>query len=33
MQTIKDHELEKYDIVVRAWALDEPLVAKQVEKS
>jgi len=32
MQTIKNHELEKYDIVMRAWALDEPLVAEQVEK-
>lgn len=32
MQTIKDHKLEKYDIVMRAWALDEPLVAVQVEK-
>jgi AcrR family transcriptional regulator len=32
MQAIKDHELEKYDIVMRAWALDEPLVAEQVEK-
>jgi hypothetical protein len=31
MQTIKNHELEKYDIVMRAWALDEPLVAEQVE--
>ena len=32
MQAIKDHKLEKYDIVMRAWALDEPLVAVQVEK-
>lgn len=32
MQAIKDHELERYDIVMRAWALDEPLVAVQVEK-
>ena len=32
MQTIKNHELGKYDIVMRAWALDEPLVAEQVEK-
>jgi len=32
MRAIKDHELEKYDIVMRAWALDEPLVAEQVEK-
>ena len=32
MQTIKDHKLDKYDIVMRAWALDEPLVAVQVEK-
>ena len=32
MQQIKDHKLEKYDIVMRAWALDDPLVAVQVEK-
>ena len=32
MQAIKNYQLEKYDIVMRAWALDEPLVAKQVEK-
>jgi len=32
MQTIKKHKLEKYDVVMRAWALDEPLVAEQVEK-
>lgn len=32
MQSIKDHRLDKYDIVMRAWALDEPLVAEQVEK-
>ena len=32
MQAIKDYELERYDIVMRAWALDEPLVAVQVEK-
>jgi AcrR family transcriptional regulator len=32
MQTIKDQELDKYDIMMRAWALDEPLVAEQVEK-
>ena len=32
MQTIKNNQLEKYDIVMRAWALDEPLVAEQVEK-
>ena len=32
MRTIKDHKLERYDIVMRAWALDEPLVAEQVEK-
>jgi len=31
MQAIKDHELEKYDSIMRAWALDEPLVAVQVE--
>jgi AcrR family transcriptional regulator len=32
MQAIKNSQLEKYDLVMRAWALDEPLVAKQVEK-
>jgi AcrR family transcriptional regulator len=32
MQKIKDDDLAKYDIVMRAWALDEPLVAEQVEK-
>jgi AcrR family transcriptional regulator len=32
MQAIKNHELEKYDIMMRAWALDEPLVAKAVEQ-
>ena len=32
MQAIKNYQLGKYDIVMRAWALDEPLVAKQVEK-
>ena len=32
MQTIENDQLEKYDIVMRAWALDEPLVAEQVEK-
>ena len=32
MQGIKNHQLGKYDLVMRAWALDEPLVAKQVEK-
>lgn len=32
MQTIKNYQIERYDIVMRAWALDEPLVAKQVEK-
>jgi len=32
MQTIKNHQLGKYDIVMRAWALDEPLVGEQVEK-
>jgi AcrR family transcriptional regulator len=32
MQAIKNHELEKYDIVMRAWALDEPLVAEAVGK-
>jgi len=32
MQQIKDDDLAKYDIVIRAWALDEPLVAEMVEK-
>jgi AcrR family transcriptional regulator len=32
MQKIKDDNLPKYDIVMRAWALDEPLVAEQVER-
>jgi len=32
MQVIKDQQLEKYDIVMRAWALDELPVAEQVEK-
>lgn len=32
MQAIKDSELGRYDIVMRAWALDEQLVAVQVEK-
>jgi len=32
MQAIKNYQLGKYDTVMRAWALDEPLVAKQVEK-
>lgn len=32
IQRIKDDDLPKYDIVMRAWALDEPLVAEQVEK-
>ena len=32
MQGIRNFQLEKYDLVMRAWALDEPLVAKQVEK-
>ena len=32
MQIIRENELEKYDLVMRAWALDEPLVAEQVEK-
>jgi len=31
MQTIKEYKLDKYDSVMRAWALDEPLVAEQVE--
>ena len=32
MQQIKDNDLAKYDIVIRAWALDEPFVAEVVEK-
>ena len=32
MQFIRENELEKYDIVMRAWAMDEPLVAKEVER-
>ena len=32
MQTIKNQEIDRYDIVMRSWALDEPLVAEQVEK-
>ncbi len=32
IQRIKDDDLPKYDIVMRAWALDEPLVADQVER-
>ena len=32
MQIIRENELERYDIVMRAWALDEPLVAKEVER-
>jgi len=32
VQKIKDDDLPKYDIVMRAWALDEPLVAEQVER-
>jgi AcrR family transcriptional regulator len=32
IQTIKDDDLAKYDNVMRAWALDDPLVAEQVEK-
>jgi len=32
MQTIKSQEIDRYDIVMRSWALDEPLVAEQVEK-
>ena len=30
LQAIKAHKLEKYDIEMRAWTLDEPLVAVQV---
>ena len=32
MQIIRENELERYDIVMRAWALDEPLVAQEVER-
>ena len=32
IQRIKDDDLPKYDIVMRAWALDEPMVAEQVER-
>jgi len=32
IQRVKDDDLPKYDIVMRAWALDEPLVAEQVER-
>lgn len=32
IQRIKEDDLPKYDIVMRAWALDEPLVAEQVER-
>jgi AcrR family transcriptional regulator len=32
IQRIRDDDLPKYDIVMRAWALDEPLVAEQVER-
>jgi len=32
IQRIKDDDLPKYDIVMRAWALDEPLIADQVER-
>jgi AcrR family transcriptional regulator len=32
MQIIRENELEKYDLVMRAWALDEPMVAEQVAK-
>ena len=31
MQEIKAHKLDKYNLIMRAWALDEPLVAVQVE--
>ena len=32
MQFIRENELEKYDIVMRAWAMDEPVVAQEVER-
>jgi AcrR family transcriptional regulator len=32
IQKIKDDDLPQYDVVMRAWALDEPLVAEQVER-
>ena len=32
MQTIKNQKIDRYDIVMRSWALDEPLVAEQVEQ-
>ena len=32
MKIIRESELEKYDLIMRVWALDEPLVAEQVEK-
>ena len=32
IQRIREDDLPKYDIVMRAWALDEPLVAEQVER-
>jgi len=32
IQRIQKDDLPKYDIVMRAWALDEPLVAEQVER-
>lgn len=32
MRIIRESDLEKYDLVMRVWALDEPLVAEQVEK-
>ncbi len=31
MQEIKAHKLDNYIVMMRAWALDEPLVAVQVE--
>lgn len=32
MQTIKNQKIDRYDIVMRSWALDEPLVADHVKK-
>ena len=32
MEMIRNRNLESYDTVMRAWALDEPLVAEQVNK-
>ena len=32
MQFIRENELERYDIVMRAWAMDESVVAQEVER-